>query len=110
MFSDNIQYEITKTLEFKLIDGSKKQILYGSYTKREIDAIVERKHILADLSNDFRIIKKNKLAKVIDMIFNLNELNNSGNLEDGRPSDTLFTYYVSSSKDFTHFEPTIQEA
>ena len=55
--------------------------------KREI----ERKHMLTDLSNDFRIIKTNKLAKVIDMIFNLNELDNSGNLEDGRPSDALFT-------------------
>ena len=67
--------------------------------------IVGRKPILADLSNDFRIIKMNKLAKVIDMIFNLNELDNSGNLKDGRHSDELFTYYVSSSKDFTHFEP-----
>ena len=38
------------------------------------------------------------------MIFNLIELDNSGNLEDGRPSDALFTYYVSSSKDFMHFE------
>ena len=39
------------------------------------------------------------------MIFNLNELNNSSNLKDGRPSDVLFTYYASSSKDFMHFEP-----
>ena len=39
------------------------------------------------------------------MIFNLNELDNSGTLKDGRPSDTLFTYYVSSSKDFMLFEP-----
>ena len=60
MFSDNIQYEITKTLEFKLIDGSEKQTLNGSYMKREIDTIVERKQILADLSNDFRITKTNK--------------------------------------------------
>ena len=67
--------------------------------------IVGRKHILADLSNDFRIINMNKLAKVIDMIFNFNELDNSGNLKDGRPTDALFTYYVSNSKDFTHFEP-----
>ena len=67
--------------------------------------IIGRKHILADLSNDFRIIKTNKLAKVLDMIFNLNELDNSGNLKDGRPSDALFTYYVSNSKDFMHFEP-----
>ena len=113
MFSNNIQYEMTKPFNLKLIDGSKNQILNGSYTKREINGIVGRKHILADLSNDFRIIKMNKLAKVIDMIFNLNELDNSGNLKDGRPSDALFTYYVSSSKDFMCFEPqtsTIQEA
>ena len=96
---------MTEPLNLKLIDGSKKQILNGSYTKREIDAIVGRKHILEDLSNDFRIIKINKLAKVVDMTFNLNELDNSGNLKDGRPSDALFTYYISSSKDFTHFEP-----
>ena len=24
---------------------------------------------------------------------------------DGRPSNTLFTYYVTSPEDFTHFEP-----
>ena len=95
---------MTEPFNLKLIDGSEKQILNGSYAKREIDAIVGRKHILADLSNDLRKIK-NKLPKGIDMIFNLNELDNSGNLKDGRPRDALFTYYVSSSKDFTHFEP-----
>ena len=105
MFSDNIQYKVTETFNFNLMDNSEKQIFNGSYTKREIDLIAGRKPILADLSNDFRIIKMNKLAKVIDMIFNLNELDNSGNLEDGRPSDALFMYYVSSSKDFMHFEP-----
>ena len=30
---------------------------------------------------------------------------NSIIVEDGRPSNALFTYYVSSSKDFTLFEP-----
>ena len=105
MFSDNIQYKVTETFNLKLIDNSEKRILNGSYTKREIDVMVGRKHILADLSNDFRIIKMNKLAKVIDMIFNLNELDNSGNLKDGRPSDALFTYYVTSSKDFMLSEP-----
>ena len=39
------------------------------------------------------------------MIFNLDELDNTDNLKDGRPSNTLFTYYVSGSKDFTHFKP-----
>ena len=47
----------------------------------------------------------NKLAKITDMIFNLNELDNSDNLKDGRPSNTLFMSYVSGSEDFMHFEP-----
>ena len=39
------------------------------------------------------------------MIFNLDELDNSDDLEDGRPSNTLFTCYVTSYNEFTHFEP-----
>ena len=52
MLSDNIQYKMTKPLGLKLVDGSEKQILNGSYTKRELDVIVGRKHTLTDLSND----------------------------------------------------------
>ena len=105
MLSDNIQYKMTKPLGLKLADDSKNQILNGSYTKRELVVIVGRKHILTDLSNDSRIIKMNKFAKVIDMIINLDELNNSDNLEDGHPSNTLFMRYVFGSEDFMHFEP-----
>ena len=43
------------------------------------------------------------------MIFKLDELRNINNLENGRPSDTLFTYYVSSYGELTHFEPTIPQ-
>ena len=39
------------------------------------------------------------------MIINLNELDNSDNLKDGRPSNELLTYHVTDDKDFTHFEP-----
>ena len=35
MFSDNIQYKVTEPFNLKLIDNSEKQILNGSYTKRE---------------------------------------------------------------------------
>ena len=107
MFSDNIQYEMIKPLGLKLIDGSEKQVLNKTYTHRELDAIVERKHILTDLSNDSRIIKMNKFAKVIDMTFNLKKLDNNDNLKDGRPSNTLFTCYVFGSEDFTRFEPKV---
>ena len=35
----------------------------------------------------------------------LNELDNSDNLEDGRPSNTLFTYFVTGLEHFTRLEP-----
>ena len=39
------------------------------------------------------------------MILNLNEIDNSNNLKDGRPSKELLTYHVTDDKDFTSLEP-----
>ena len=39
------------------------------------------------------------------MIINTNELDNTDNLEDGRPSNALLTYHVAAHEDFTCFEP-----
>ena len=39
------------------------------------------------------------------MIFELNELDNTDNLEDGRPSNILLTHHVTACDDFTCFEP-----
>ena len=39
------------------------------------------------------------------MVISLNELDNSDNLEDGRPRNALFKYYVTGSEYSTHFEP-----
>ena len=39
------------------------------------------------------------------MIFKLDELDNTNNLEDGHSRNTLFTYYMTGSEDFTCFEP-----
>ena len=39
------------------------------------------------------------------MIISLNELDNSDNQDDGKPSNTLFTYYVTSLEYYMHFEP-----
>ena len=71
---------------------------------RELSAFLERKMILTNLDRDSRVIKKEKLTKITNMIFNLDELDNSNNLKDERPSNTLFTYYVISYNEFTHFE------
>ena len=42
---------------------------------------------------------------ITEITLNLDELNNSDNLKDGRPSNELLTYYVTSNEDFTRFEP-----
>ena len=47
----------------------------------------------------------NKLAKVTNMIFELDEVDNTNNLEDGKPSNNLFMYYMPGSEDFSCFEP-----
>ena len=96
---------MTKPLKLKLIGGNEKEVLSKTYMSRELNTFVEGKHIISDLDNDPQIIKMNKLAKVTNMIFNLDELDNTDNLEDGRPSNTLFTYYMPGSEDFTRFEP-----
>ena len=50
-----------------------------------------------------------KLKEITEMILNLNELDNTDNLEDGRPSNSLLTYHVTSNEDFTHFEPKLPQ-
>ena len=54
---------------------------------------------------DDQVIMKNKLKGITQMIINLDELNNSDNLKDGRPSNELLTYHVTDDKDFTCFKP-----
>ena len=105
MLSENTQYEMTKPLKLKLVDGSEKEVLNKTYTSRELNAFVEGKHIISNLDNDPQIIKTNKLAKVTNISLKLDELDNTNNLEDEHPSNTLFTYYMPGSEDFMSFEP-----
>ena len=105
MLSENTQYEMTKPLKLKLVDGSEKEVLSKTYTSRELNTFVEGKHIISDLDNDPHIIKTNKLAKVTNMSLKLDELDNTNNLEDGYPSNTLFImYYMPGSENFMPFE------
>ena len=64
---------------------------------------MELKSQILDSRND--ILRTNKLEGITKMIISLNKLDNSDNLEDGRPSNVLFTYYVTSSECYTLFEP-----
>ena len=106
MLSDNVKYEILKLRAvMDPISDTKKMIPSGTYAGRELLFIVEGMVELNQFVVDDQVIKKDKLKGITEMIVNLHELNNSNNLEDGHPSNTLFTYHVDAHKDFTCFEP-----
>ena len=87
------------------ISNAKKMIPSGTYAGRELLSIVEGMVELNQFVVDDQVIKKNKLKGITEIIINLDELNNSDNLKDGRPSNNLLTYHVTDDKDFMHFEP-----
>ena len=87
------------------ISDTKKMIPSGTYAGRELHSIVEGMVELNQFVVDDQVIKMNKLKGITEMIINLDELNNSHNLEDRHPSNTLFTYHVTDDEDFTCFEP-----
>ena len=72
---------------------------------KELNTLIgmELKSQMLDSRNDIQ--RTNKLVNGTKITISLNELNNSDNLEDGKPSNTLFTYFVTSPEYFTHFKP-----
>ena len=106
MLSNNVQYQTLKLRSvMDPISDMKKMIPSGTYAGRDLLSIVEGMAELNQFVVDDQVIKKNKLKGITEMIINLNELDNSDNLKDGRPSNELLTYHVTDDKDFTHFEP-----
>ena len=70
-----------------------------------LEGIVE----LNQFEVDDQVTKTNKLKGITEITLNLDELNNSDNLKDGRPSNELITYHVTDDKDFTPFKPDIPQ-
>ena len=106
MLSNNSQILLQKSMEVLLYTGKKIVLNKGVYTDKELDSLIgmELKSQMLDSRDD--ILRTNKLKEITKVAISLNELNNSDNLEDGRPSNTLFTYYVTSPEDFMCFEPS----
>ena len=77
----------------------------GVYMDKELNSLIgtDLKSQMLDSHND--VLRTNKLERITKMIISLNELDNSDNIEDGRPSNVLFTYYMTSSECYTLFEP-----
>ena len=106
MLSDNVQHEILKLhAVMDPISNTKKMIPSGTYAARELLSMLEGIVELYQFEVDDQVIKTIKLKGITEMIINLDELNNSDNLNDGRPSNELLTYHVTDDKDFMCFEP-----
>ena len=106
MLSDNVQYQILKLRAvIDPISNAKKTIKSGTYAGRQFLSIVEGMVELNQFEVDDQVTKMNKLKGVTEITLNLDELNNSINLKDGRPSNELLTYHVTDDKDFTFFKP-----
>ena len=87
MLSDNSQYQLLKLRSvMDPISDTKKMIPSRTYAGRELLSMLER------------IIELNQFE--VD-----DQVNNSDNLKDERPSNEFLTYHVTDDKDFTHFEP-----
>ena len=80
-------------------------ILSGTYASRQLLSMLEGIIELDQFEVDDQITKTNKLKGITEITLNLDELDNSDNLKDGRPSNSLLTYYVTFNEDFTCFEP-----
>ena len=106
LFSDNIQYQLIKPRTIvDNISGDKKLIPSKTYAGRELLSMLERMTEFTQFINDDQVIKMNKLMGITEMIIKLDELDNSNNLEDGRPTNSLLTYHLTSNEDFMSFKP-----
>ena len=105
MHISNSQILLHRSIEVLLKTGRKIVLNKGVYMDKELNSLIgtELKSQMLDSRND--VLRTNKLERITKMIISLNKLNNSDNLEDGRPSNVLFNYYVTSSECYTLFEP-----
>ena len=110
MLSDNVKYEILKLRSvMDPISDAKKMIPNGAYASRQLLSMLEGITELNQFEADNQVIKKNKLKGITEITLNLDELNNSDNLKDGKPSNSLLTYHVTSNEDFTLFQNNIPQ-
>ena len=104
MFSNNVQYWLQESIEVLLKTGKTIVLNKGVYTDKELNSLIGLE-LKSRMDSREDVLRTNKLEKITKMVISLNELDNSDNLEDGRPSNTLFTYYVTGPEYSMRFEP-----
>ena len=105
MHSSNSQILLHRFIEVLSVTGKKIVLNKGVYMDKELNSLIgpELKLQILDSCND--ILRTDKLVNGTIISISLNELDNSDNLKDGKPSNTLFTYYVTNSECYTLFKP-----
>ena len=104
MLSDNVQYLLKEPMKIRLKPGEDVALKKGVYTDKELNAIIGLE-LKSEIESRDYILRTNKLENVTEMAISLEELDNSDNLEDDRPINTLFTYYVTGPEYSMLFEP-----
>ena len=101
----NSQILLHRSIEVLSVTGKKIVLNKGVYMDNELNSLIgmELKSQMLDSRNDIQRTKK--LVNGTKITISLNELNNSDNFEDGKPSNVLFTYHVKGLEYFMHFEP-----
>ena len=90
-------------IEVLLETGKKIVLNKGEYTDKELNLLIGTN--LKSRMDDCEDLLRTSKLEVMKMAISLNELKNRDNLEDGKPSNTLFMYYVTGPEYSTCFEP-----
>ena len=105
MHITNSQILLNRSIEVLSVTSKKMVLNKEVYAEKELNSLIgmELKSQMLDSHNDIQ--RTNKLVNGTKITISLNELDNSDNLKDGRPSNTLFIYFVTSLEYFRCFEP-----
>ena len=87
------------------ISDTKKMIPSRTYAGRELLYMLEGMVKLNKFLVDDQVIKTNKFKGITEMIINLDEVDNTNNLEDEKPSNSLLIYHVTSNEDLRVSNP-----
>ena len=102
MLSDNVQYWLKEPMKILLITGEEMMLKKGVYMDKKLNAIMGLE-LKSRMDYHDYVLRSNKLENIMGMAITLEELDNSNNLEDGIPSNTLFMYYVTGAEYSTRF-------
>ena len=103
VFIDAVEYSIKETIKPDKI--SKLVIPAGIYKSRVLESFLANKIDMKSLNKNPNIIRTNKLINITELNFHIDEIDNTENLLDGRPSQILLTYQISEYKDILKIEP-----